>query len=145
MSRIKRHKDTGLFPGLSSMFDNFFRDDDFSATFLRTANLPAVNIVASKDHYTMEVAAPGLEKKDFNLRIDQGVFTVSANKEEKKEKQEKNYTRKEYNFMEFERSFWLPEDILTEKIEARYEQGILSVTLPRVEVKEKAGLEIAVR
>lgn len=107
--------------------------------------VPSANICETDQAYRIEVAAPGLSKKDFKIETDHGMLTVSAEKEEKEE--EKNgYVRTEYSFSSFSRSFMLPENSRVEGIEAKYEDGILTLTLPKKEVTvAKARKEIAVK
>lgn len=100
-------------------------------------NSPAVNILETAEAFELEVAAPGLEKKDFAVRVDDGVLTVSARTtdESNGEKTDRDgrYTRREFTATGFERSFDLPETVDADAIDARYENGILRVRLPRRE------------
>jgi HSP20 family protein len=100
--------------------------------------VPAVNITEQKDEYQVSLAAPGLKKDDFKIDVDGNMLTISSEKEESKEEKEKSFTRKEYNYSSFSRSFTLPEEINKEKIEARYEDGVLKIALPRKEDTKKA-------
>lgn len=102
-------------------------------------NVPSVNIRESPKEYTFEVAAPGLERKDFNIEIENGSIRISAEKEEKKEeaKEDNGYSRKEYSFNSFMRTFELPENIKESDIDAKYENGILMIHVPKA--KETAA------
>jgi HSP20 family protein len=93
--------------------------------------VPSVNIMETPKHYSFEVAAPGLERKDFNIELDNHTLIISAEKEENKEEKENGYFRKEYSFNTFSRSFTLPENVEEAKIDAKYENGILRVTVPK--------------
>jgi HSP20 family protein len=104
----------------------------------KTFTMPAVNITEDKDFYKISLAAPGLEKKDFNIDVEGNMLTISSEKEEKKEEKNERLTRKEYNFSSFSRSFTLPEAVITEKIEAVYEGGELKVMLPKKDEAKKA-------
>ncbi|OCX54014.1 heat-shock protein Hsp20 [Mucilaginibacter sp. PPCGB 2223] len=99
--------------------------------FRKELKVPAVNIAEHKDHYLVSLSAPGLKKEDFNIDVDGDVLTISSEKEESKEKKEEKYTRKEYNYSSFSRSFNLPEGADKEKIAAKYEDGVLNITVPR--------------
>lgn len=115
---------------LTDFFDNgrFFDSDMMKMS----ANpMPAVNIVENEKDFVIELAAPGLTKKDFNVTVENGVLTISAEKEMEKEDARKNYTRKEYSFEQFERSFTLPENVTEDKIKAHYEDGILKLELAK--------------
>jgi HSP20 family protein len=109
-------------------------------------NLPAVNISEQKNEYQLSVAVPGMKKDDFKLGVDGNILTISSEKEETKEEKDKTFTRKEYNYSSFSRSFTLPDDIEKEKIEAIYEEGILKVSLPRKQpAKNSQAKHIAVK
>ena len=95
--------------------------------------LPAVNVSESEDAFVLEMAAPGFEKNDFNIEVENGVLTISARKAEEKEngKQPSNrYTRREFRYHSFQRAFTLPENVVEDDIEATYVNGILLLTLP---------------
>ena len=104
----------------------------------KTMTMPAVNITEDKDVYKIHVAAPGLDKKDFNIDVEGNMLTISSEKEETREEKEDRLTRREYNYSSFSRSFTLPETVVTEKIEAAYEGGELKVILPKKEEAKKA-------
>jgi HSP20 family protein len=98
-----------------------------------SSHMPAVNVKESEKNYEISLAAPGLEKNDFKIDVNGSTLTVSAEKDEKKEEREDGYSRKEYNYRGFSRSFSLPEDILKDKIDANYKNGELVLTLPKKE------------
>jgi HSP20 family protein len=127
---------------MPSVFDDFFKPwnewFDNGGILGRSMNVPAVNITEQKDEYQVSLAAPGLKKDDFKIDVDGNMLTISSEKEESKEEKEKSFTRKEYNYSSFSRSFTLPEEINKEKIEARYEDGVLKIALPRKEDTKKA-------
>ena len=112
----------------------------------KTMNIPAVNIIEHKDEYQVSLAVPGMKKDDFKIDVDGNMLTISSEKEDTKEEKEKKFTRKEYNYSSFSRSFTLPEEINKEKIEAKYEDGVLRIALPRKqEAKKPAAKHIAVK
>jgi HSP20 family protein len=102
--------------------------------------VPAVNITENKENYKLAVAVPGLKKDDFKIDLNGNMLTISSEKEESKESKESRYTRKEYSYSSFTRSFTLPELVNQEKIEANYEDGVLNVTLPKKEEAKKLAL-----
>ena len=124
------------------VFDDFFKpwNNWFDNELLtgRALTIPAVNITDNKDDFMVSLAVPGMKKDDFKIDIDGNMITISCEKEEKKEDKEAKFTRKEYNYSSFSRSFTLPDDILKEKIEARYEDGVLKLQLPKKEEAKKA-------
>ena len=126
---------------MPSIFDDFFKPwnewFDNGGLVGRAMNVPAVNITEQKDEYLVSLAAPGLKKEDFKIDVDGNMLTISSEKEEKKEGKEASYTRKEYNYSSFERSFTLPNEVNKDKIEARYEDGLLKLVLPKKEEAKK--------
>ena len=109
--------------------------------------LPAVNLLETDDEYVIELAAPGMKKEDFKLSIDNNTLTISSEKkEEHEEKKGKQYTRREFSYQSFQRSFALPAyKADAEKVTARYTDGILHILVPkREEAKPKAAREIQI-
>ncbi len=98
---------------------------------------PALNIKETEDHFEIELAAPGFDKKDFEVTIEDGYLNISAEKTMEEEEKEDEYTRREFSYNAFERSLLLPENIMQEKIKARYKEGILSFKLLKKEVEKK--------
>lgn len=139
------------YSSLPSFLDKFFEGnlmDWNSRNFAGTdSTLPAVNVVENKDEFQIDVAAPGMDKKDFKLNYDNGRLTISSEKkDEKEEKEGKVVTRREFSYQSFQRSFTVPENVINaEKISANYDNGILHVKLPkREEVKPKPAREIKI-
>jgi HSP20 family protein len=126
-----------MFP---SIFNDFFDRDLFDLTnsSLTNSTLPAVNIKESKDDYLVEVAAPGMNKEDFKIELENNFLVISSEKEDKKEEEVKEFTRREFSYQSFKRSFSLPKTIDDGKIKANYKDGVLKITLPKKEeAKEK--------
>ncbi|MEX1384177.1 Hsp20/alpha crystallin family protein [Lutibacter sp.] len=113
--------------------DNLIND----RLWLKKMNEPALNIKETKDEFEIELAAPGYNKKDFEVTIDDGCLNISAKKEETKEEKDENYTRKEFSYASFERSLKLPDSIADEKIKAKYDNGILKFRLIKKEEAKK--------
>ena len=122
----------------SNLADFIGRDNDW--------NVPSVNVIENQDSYRIEVAAPGLEKEDFEVKVDNGLLHISARREYTDEvKEEGKYLRREFNFTSFSRSFQLPEGAKAEDIKAAYENGVLNVILPKkeeVEITDAHVIEI---
>ncbi|WDF79907.1 Hsp20/alpha crystallin family protein [Mucilaginibacter sp. AW1-7] len=133
---------------MPALFEDFFRpwNELFDGHFLRRElNVPAVNITDHKNQYILSMSAPGLKKDDFKIDVDGDVLTISSEKEESKEEKDEKYTRKEYNYSSFSRSFTLPEGTDKEKVAAKYENGILKITVPHNHaVKSPSAKHIAV-
>lgn len=126
---------------LPSVFDEFFRpmDEFFDRGFLgRTFTVPAVNIVENTDEFKLSLAVPGMKKNDFKIDIDGNLLTISAEVEVKKEEKKEEFTREEYNYSSFTRTFTLPDEVNREKIEAVYVDGVLNISLPKKEEAKKA-------
>jgi HSP20 family protein len=96
-----------------------------------TSTRPAVNIAETEQEYRVELAAPGLDKKDFKIDLHKNVLTVSSEKEESNEEKTGNFMRKEFSYSTFKRSFTLPETVNPEKIRAEHDNGILKVHIPK--------------
>jgi len=125
-----------------SLLENFFTEfptifKDDSGTNLK--RFIPVNIKKTKDAYLLEVVAPGFEKNDFNINLEKNILTVSANKKNEVKDESEKQLRTEYNYQSFKRSFALDEKIDSEKIEAKYFNGVLTLNLPgKAEVKTPA-------
>ena len=126
---------------LPSLFDDFIRPwsswMDTPSMIGRTQMVPAVNITETKDEYILSLAAPGMKKDDFNIDVTGNMITISSEKEQKNEVKDELYTRKEYNYTAFSRNFTLPDEVNRERIDARYEDGILKLSLPKKEDAKK--------
>jgi HSP20 family protein len=123
---------TPLFPSLLTdrWIPDFFENERFfDSDWMKAVTVPSVNIRETEKEFFVELAAPGLTKKDFKVAIENGMLTISAEKKFEKEEKEKEFTRKEFSFTNFSRTFMLPENINEDKIEAHYEDGILKLQL----------------
>ena len=136
---------------MPSVFDRFFENDMFDWSNRNFSNtnttLPAVNIKEDDDGFEVEMSAPGLDKKDFNIELNNSVLTISSEKEvENETKEGQQFTRKEFSYQSFSRSFTLPETVEGEKIKAKYENGVLSVSIPKKEeAKPKPVKQIEIK
>ncbi|TNE51651.1 MAG: Hsp20/alpha crystallin family protein [Bacteroidetes bacterium] len=118
----------------NSLFDDFFNRS--IADFVGSdglINQPAVNILETDTAFKLELAAPGLDKQDFNLNVEDNYLTISASQKTEEKKEGEEYTRREFRYEAFERSFKLPETVNQDAITAVYENGVLQVTLSKVE------------
>ncbi|MDX9891451.1 MAG: Hsp20/alpha crystallin family protein [Bacteroidales bacterium] len=148
MSLVKRNEDYPMWPSIFNEFfgRNFldFTSRNFSAT---NTTLPSVNIMEDQDQFTVELAAPGFDKGDFKIEHNNNVLTISSDKKVENEvKEGECFSRKEFSYQSFSRSFTIPDTIDDEKITAKYENGILKVILPkRDEAKPKPALQIEIQ
>lgn len=130
-----------------SLIDEFLNDNYMPRFFdwENGQNMPAVNITEGKDDYKIDVAAPGLNKEDFKISLDNNVLSISSEKEVKNESKEENVLRREFSYSSFSRTFTLPETVNGEKIKATHHDGILSIVVPKKdEAKVKPVREIKI-
>jgi HSP20 family protein len=133
-----------LFNSLPGLFDDFFTKDlmdwgnsNFSVT---GTTVPAVNVKETADSFEVEMAAPGMKKEDFKVELNNNVLTISSEqKQEHEEKENERFTRKEFSYQSFQRSFQLSREAVdADNIQAKYENGVLHLVIPkREEVKQK--------
>jgi len=133
---------------LPSLIENFFgrEFDGFLGQGTQALHqLPAVNVIEHTDGFRIEVAAPGLKKEDFKLNLNHQNLTIAAQREEREEKKEEKFTRREFSYTSFQRTFTLPTFVDVDAIQASYNDGILAVELPkREEAKVKPVRTIAI-
>ena len=123
-------------PMWSSWIDEVFNRDlptVFTSNFNTGITLPKVNIRETKDAYLVDMAVPGLKKSDFLIDLDNQVLSISTQVEESNEQQEEFYTRREFGYSSFKRSFSLPETVNEDEIKATYKDGVLNIHLPKKE------------
>jgi len=140
------------FSSIPSLLNDFLMDDWFDSSIRNWrsegATLPTVNVKETNDDFFIEVAAPGMNRDNFKVELDNNVLSISAEVENKAESPDKNgqYNRREFNYQSFQRSFSLPESkVEGGKITAKYKDGILYVTVPkREEAKIKPARQITV-
>ena len=141
-----------LFPAIPSLLNDLFTDDWFDSSLANWKSsgttLPAVNVRETNDDFRIEVAAPGMKRDDFKVELDNNVLIISSQREDSREEKDNNddYTRREFSYQSFQRSFTLPEGkVEGDKIAASYVDGILKVTVPkREEAKLKPAKQIAI-
>ncbi len=134
-------------PRFSNLVENIFENDfpNFIANEWVKTSSPSTNIKETKDAYTIDVAAPGFNKDSFNIKVEDSILTISAEATENKLEEGEKFTRKEFVHTSFKRSFTLPKTIVADKIGAAYENGILKVTLPKMEeAKAKGTIEVKI-
>ena len=112
---------------------NFFDEDFFPVVPNRTSSMPAVNIREDEKSYALDLAVPGMDKKDLKIDINEDVLTISSESKNETEESKDGFRRKEFSYKAFTRSFYIPENVNREKIEATYKDGVLSINLPKQE------------
>ena len=126
----------GNFPAWTSFIDDLFKVESGNiqnADFNKGITLPKVNIKESVDAYTLDMAVPGFKKSDFVIDLENENLTISADIKTEEEETKEDYTRKEFGYASFKRTFILPETVEENKIEAAYTDGILSLNIPKKE------------
>ncbi len=143
MSLVKRNGNGNRLPGMTNWFDDFLNRDMFdwaNGNFSVTnTTLPAVNIKETEKSFEVEVAAPGMQKDNFKVELENNLLTISSEKkEEHKEKEGEKFTKREFSYQSFQRSFTLPQGLVEEdKIEAKYSDGVLHLIIPKSERAKK--------
>ena len=137
--------------GLSmpNLLDDFFGRDLMSNVFddHTGVSVPAVNVIENNDEFRIEVAAPGLDKKDFKIDLENNVLTISSEKEMKDEETDKNgkFMRREFSYSSFKRSFTMPQSVEADKINAKHKDGVLYISIPKKEeAKQKPPKQISI-
>jgi HSP20 family protein len=149
MSLIKRNGWSTL--DMPTLFNDFFTKDlwdwGMSNNSITNTTIPAINVKETNDDYVVEVAAPGMQKDDFKIELDGNMLTIRSEKEERHEdKDGEKYTRREFSYQSFQRTFQLPKDVVDDdKIQARYENGLLHLVIPKREhAKQKPPRSIEI-
>jgi len=142
MSLIKKNRNS--FSAIPALFDDFLGRELFNwgnTNYSSTqTTIPMVNIKESTENFEVEVAAPGMDKKDFRIQLDNNLLTISSQKETSEESEQDGYNRKEFSYQSFQRSFMLPKDVVDQDgIAARYENGLLHLTIPKKEEVKQNG------
>jgi len=141
-------KSTLDFPTWSDWIDNFFSSDlpsVFTSNFNTGMTLPKVNIRETAEAFQVEMAVPGMKKSDFHINLDNQLLSISTELKQEEERKEENYTRREFGYSSFKRTFTLPESVDDSKIKASYIDGILNIHLPKKEeAKQKPARTIKI-
>lgn len=126
----------------SQPWNKIFKDEVLSSDFFGT--YPPVNIYENKEGYSLDIVVPGHDKTDFKLNVEKNTLTISAEKKVETRGEEEKQLRREFGFRAFKRSFSLAENVDAENINAKYENGILKVTLPKKEKQQEETKQIVV-
>ncbi|WP_159801962.1 Hsp20/alpha crystallin family protein [Flavobacterium sp. MK4S-17] len=132
MNLVKRNQTNpnSLFP---SVMDELFKDWMGGSALSNSRVVPPVNIKETDQFFTVELMAPGMKKEDFNIEVDNDLLTISSEIKTEKNEEEGKFTRREFSYSSFKRSFTLPETVNEDEINAAYQDGILKITLPKKE------------
>ncbi|REJ81747.1 MAG: Hsp20/alpha crystallin family protein [Bacteroidetes bacterium] len=136
---------TERFPAFRSLLSDFFNAENLSINDLfEKSRIPAVNVSETEKSYELELAAPGMKKGDFKIRVDDGIISISSEQKDEKEEKNKHYTRREFSYRSFERSFTLPDNAKEDSVKAVYEEGVLRISIDKKEIVSNKTKEIKV-
>jgi HSP20 family protein len=143
-------KKENTIPTFKNLIENFFESEfpTFGTTFSRFigSTIPSANIKETEENFQIELGIPGIKKEDIKIDLEDDVLTISSEQKEEKTEEKDNYTRREFNYSSFSRSFQLPEIVDTEKISASYKDGILNIVIPKKDsVIKKAQKRIEIK
>ena len=136
-------KNYSVNPFFNDVFDSIL-NDSFLGDKL-SSRVPAVNIAETENEFHIELAAPGLKKEDFKINLDKNVLSISAEKKAENVEEGKKYSKKEYSYNSFVRSFTLPDSVDHAKIDAAYTDGVLTLSIAKKEEAKIQSREIAVK
>ena len=139
----ENNKKNGAVPSLNTVFDSIFNDTFFSDRMV--TRVPATNISESTDHYHVELAAPGVKKEDFKLKLEGDVLYISVEQLNQDQPQNRTYTKREYSYSSFVRSFTLPDSANVDHIEAKYQEGVLCINIPKREEAKMVTRQIEIK
>ncbi|WP_257667542.1 Hsp20/alpha crystallin family protein [Parapedobacter tibetensis] len=141
--KFSGNKNRGVDNWVNDLFNPIFNDSFLADRFI--SRVPAVNVAETNEAYHIELAAPGLEKGDFKINVDGDVLTISAERKSETKDESKKYSKREYSYASFTRSFTLPESIDHNKINAQYHEGILKVEIGKKEEAKVASRLVEVK
>ena len=136
-------KRNGVLPGFNDVLDSIFNDTFFSDRMM--SRVPAANISESSDHYYVELAAPGLMKDDFRISLERNTLNISVEQTTAPDQQERNFSKREFSYTSFVRSFTLPESADDNGIQAKYENGVLHIEIPKREEAKVQTRQIEIK
>ncbi len=141
--KFKRDNGNALMPGVNDIFESIFNDTFFSDRMV--TRVPAVNVSETEGNYHIELAAPGLKKDDFKLSLDQNVLNISVEQTTDQHDSGKNYSKREFSYNSFVRSFTLPESADENIIDASYSDGILRIDIAKREEAKAVRRQITIK
>lgn len=147
MTALAKVRNGGTMPTLSSWMENWFNNDLHTPLVNSSSwNLPRVNILESDDRFILEVFAPGLDKSDLNVKLDNDLLTISSEVGDQELPDTLRYTRREFGHVAFERTFTIPETVDGNKVSADYKNGVLNISMPKIEdAKRKPVRSISIK
>ena len=141
--KFNNKANNALMPGFNDVFDSIFNDTFFNERMV--ARVPAVNISESENNYHVELAAPGLKKEDFKLNLERNQLSISVETSAEQAENQKSYSKREYSYSSFVRSFTLPDSADHGQIEASYTDGILRIDIAKREEAKAVRRQIEIK
>ena len=138
-----KRNNSSLLPGFNDVFDSIFNDTFFNDRL--TSRVPAANISESADHYHVELAAPGLKKEDFKLSLDRNELNILVEQRTEDNDVQKNYSKREYSYGSWVRSFTLPDSANADRINAAYTDGVLKIDIAKLEEAKAVRRQIEIK
>ena len=136
-------RNNSLLPGFNDVFDSIFNDTFFNDRMV--TRVPAANISESEDHFHVELAAPGLKKEDFKISLERNVLSIAVERQNENSDLQKNYSKREYSYSSFVRSFTLPDSANAENIGAAYHDGVLTIDIAKREEAKAVRRQIEIK
>lgn len=134
----------GIADEMNRLVDSVLRTDTREASLFKGTWTPAVDISEDKDNFYLHVELPGMKKEDVKVKFEEGLLTITGEKKTEREEKDVNYHRVERSYGKFERSFRVPTQVMNDKIEAKFEDGVLQITLPKAEEVKPKEIEVKV-
>jgi len=141
--KFNNKRNNALMPGFNDVFESIFNDTFFNDRMV--TRVPAVNISETENSYHVELAAPGLKKHDFKLNLEGNQLTISVEQSTDHEDNRKNYSKREYSYSSFARSFTLPESADDSNIDANYTNGVLRIDIAKREEAKTIRRQIEIK
>jgi len=142
--KFNNNRNQSLLPGFNDVFDSIFNDTFFNDRMV--ARVPAANISESENNFHVELAAPGLKKEDFKLSLDRNVLNISVEQRgEDNNNNQRNYSKREYSYSSWVRSFTLPESANADNIDASYADGVLKIDIAKREEAKLVRRQIEIK
>ena len=136
MSVIKFNRRPPVFDPFDAFFNDFFEGEALPRKRARSGYMPSANIKETETSFDVELAVPGMKKEDFEIEVNEDLLTIRAEQETEKNEENEKFTKREFNYSSFVRSFRLPENVESENINANYKEGILRLEIPKMKVDE---------
>jgi len=141
--KFNNNRNQSLLPGFNDVFDSIFNDTFFNDRMV--VRVPAANISESENNFHVELAAPGLKKEDFKLNLDRNVLNISVEQRGEDNNDQRNYSKREYSYSSWVRSFTLPESANADNIEASYTDGVLKIDIAKREEAKLVRRQIEIK